>query len=184
MKICILGWGSLVWDPRGLKTTGPWFPDGPMLPIEFARISQDGRLTLVIKQNHQIVPTLYTISSHTILQSAISNLQDREGSPTENNIGCFNFTNNLFSARPANTFLREILIDWNKQKRLDAVIWSDFSPKFQTVTGLPLQIENVISYLEGLSLETKNEALKYISNTPAQIKTGFRQQIEQHFGAK
>lgn len=184
MKIGILGWGSLVWDPRDLKIIGPWYHDGPNLPIEFARISQDGRLTLVIKQNHQIVPTLYAVSSYTNLQSAISNLQEREGSPSESNIGYFDFRNDLFYARPTNNFLREILIDWNNLKRLDAVIWSDFSPRFQNAIGLPLNLENVISYLEGLPIGTKNEALKYITNTPAQIKTSFRQQIEQHFGAK
>jgi len=45
-KIIVLGWGSLIWDPRELKIkNSEWQKDGPNLPIEFARISQDGRLT-------------------------------------------------------------------------------------------------------------------------------------------
>ena len=50
MKIAILGWGSLIWNPDKLdfdKDFG-WDPDGPKLPIEFSRISSNGRLTLII----------------------------------------------------------------------------------------------------------------------------------------
>lgn len=38
-QIAIIGWGSLVWDPRDLPIESPWHDDGPELPIEFARIS-------------------------------------------------------------------------------------------------------------------------------------------------
>jgi hypothetical protein len=48
MNIAILGWGSLVWDQRVLPTESEWNSEGPRLPIEFSRVSQDGRLTLVI----------------------------------------------------------------------------------------------------------------------------------------
>jgi hypothetical protein len=45
MRIACVGWGSLVWDPRDLPVKGAWRPDGPRLPIEFARQSDNGRLT-------------------------------------------------------------------------------------------------------------------------------------------
>ena len=44
MKIAILGWGSLVWDSRQLPHSGEWHTGGPVLPIEFSRVSKDGRL--------------------------------------------------------------------------------------------------------------------------------------------
>ena len=54
MNIAILGWGSLVPDPRGLPIADGWHQAGPVLPIEFSRISKDGQragcLTLVIPQ--------------------------------------------------------------------------------------------------------------------------------------
>lgn len=41
MKIVVLGWGSLIWNPGDLKINSEWQKDGPTLPIEFARVSSD-----------------------------------------------------------------------------------------------------------------------------------------------
>ena len=42
MKIAILGWGSLIKEPCELPIAGEWQKDGPLLWIEFSRISQRG----------------------------------------------------------------------------------------------------------------------------------------------
>ena len=70
MKIGILVWGSLYWDPRNLNTTGEWFFDGPILPIEFSRISGGNRLTLVITPGFDNVTTLFAISGFDRLSAA------------------------------------------------------------------------------------------------------------------
>lgn len=54
MKIAILGWGSLIWDKRNLRLAGEWQVGGPVLPIEFSRVSGYGRLTLVIDPLHGV----------------------------------------------------------------------------------------------------------------------------------
>ncbi len=46
MAIVCLGWGSLVWKPCVLRCKGDWHGYGPELPLEFARVLRDGRLTL------------------------------------------------------------------------------------------------------------------------------------------
>src|ERR1700722_18672522 len=51
VKSVVLAWGSLVWDPRDLQTAGKFVANGPLLPIEFCRISADGRLTLAIDES-------------------------------------------------------------------------------------------------------------------------------------
>ena len=66
MRIAILSWGSLIKTgvARGLQTASDFSEGGPILPIEFSRVSQAGEragcLTLVIdEQNGVNVPTRY-----------------------------------------------------------------------------------------------------------------------------
>ena len=79
MKIACLGWGSLVWDSRGLPVRKPWFMDGPLLPIEFVRQSEGGRITLVIVNNAAHIRSLWALLSVTDLEIAKKELADREG---------------------------------------------------------------------------------------------------------
>ncbi len=51
--------GSLVWDPGVLRIAGASKHDGPSLPVEFARVSRDGRLTLVLNPGAVVVETLW-----------------------------------------------------------------------------------------------------------------------------
>lgn len=182
MKIGILAWGSLIWDPRNLKTTGEWFYDGPLLPIEFARISSGNRLTLVIKEGFDAVVTLYAISTYYTLEGARDNLQSREMTPNIDNIGFIDFENNKWQVRAANEFILPILHLWNEAKGFDAIIWSDFSPRFTNRLHKPFNLENVISFLKQLPAHENAEALEYIRNAPMQIRTRFRKDIESFFG--
>jgi hypothetical protein len=181
MRIAILVWGSLYWDKRNLETTNEWFFDGPVLPIEYARISNGNRLTLVIKPNFDNVTTLYAISAHDTLAAARENLRIREGTENINNTGFIDFTNNTRQVRHSNTFMIDILQQWNEQKNFDAIIWSDFSPRFTDAINQPFTLQNVIAFIDGLPEEEKRSALKYIRNTPQQITTRFRNGIERHF---
>jgi hypothetical protein len=52
MRIAILAWGSLIWNPRYLPLASEWVLGGPVLPIEFARVSADGRLTFGPRWDH------------------------------------------------------------------------------------------------------------------------------------
>ncbi len=55
-RIAILGWGSLLWDKRPDfdEQHDDWQFDGPVLPLEFCRVSSSrgGVLTLVIDPVH------------------------------------------------------------------------------------------------------------------------------------
>src|SRR5947208_12948807 len=63
MKVIILAWGSLVWSPRALAITSGFEPNGPSLPLEFSRVSGDGRLTLVIDERSGVPCKTYTAAS-------------------------------------------------------------------------------------------------------------------------
>lgn len=181
MKIAILAWGSLFWDPRNLEIAGGWFNDGPLLPIEFARISGGNRLTLVIKSGFDSVTTLYSISSHDTLEAARCNLQIRENTPSIDNIGFIDFTNKRNCVRKPNEFILPIIENWNTKKGFDAIMWSDFSPRFTNALDKPFTLENVIEFLDQLPSPDKTEAIKYVRNAPSQINTRYRISIEKYF---
>src|ERR1700693_4595954 len=84
MRVAILGWGSLIPQPEGLLLSENWQPDGPILEIEFSRISGDGRLTLVIDPQGSEVKTYYAESARTELSDAICDLRIRESTSTRN----------------------------------------------------------------------------------------------------
>jgi hypothetical protein len=78
MTIACLGWGSLCWDPQSLPVVGDWHEDGPFLPVEFTRVSSDGRITLVLTDGVQALPVLWAELDATDLDQAISALANRE----------------------------------------------------------------------------------------------------------
>ena len=85
MKIVVLAWGSLVWDPRDLQTVAKFAPNGPLLPVEFCRISADRRLTLAIDETFGDVCTSYSaLSAGESLDAAIDSLRRREGTDARN----------------------------------------------------------------------------------------------------
>ncbi len=99
MRVGILGWGSLIWDPRELPREGVWQEQGPSLPMEFSRVSRDGRLTLVIDPEHgEVVPTLFVLSPRTDIEDAIADLRTREGTNSAN-IGFLNLERNTHRNR-------------------------------------------------------------------------------------
>jgi hypothetical protein len=85
--IACLGWGSLVWDPRELPVQGKWFEDGPLLPIEFARQSEDGRLTLVLVPEYESrVRSLWALFSVGTVAEEQEALRQRESIPEKNKV--------------------------------------------------------------------------------------------------
>jgi len=178
MKIVVLGWGSLIWDPGNLKIKSKWQKDGPILPIEFARISKGGRLTLVIFEEFPSLQVLWNYMDFDDVTKAINNLKERERTPDVNNIGYINLLQE--TQRSKNDNISLIIGDWVKTKQIDAIIWSDFRSNFEDNFGDKFTLENVIKYLDELPLKRKIEAQNYIVNAPEQIQTKFRRDIQKN----
>lgn len=177
MRIAVIGWGSLIWDPRELKTNGEWKKDGPLFPIEFARISNDLRLTLVIRPASKVVKTLYIESAFTELHEAIKNLQKREGCDDPITIGFVNFKDQTRNIKRTPEEIERELIKWNASKKYDAVIWTDLGQNFMKKTSMELTVHNAKRHLAGLKPLEYESAKNYILKTPEQVKTNFRKQI-------
>lgn len=80
-RIAIIGWGSLIWDPKCLSFDRErgWEPRGPVLPLEFSRKSSNGRLTLVLDEVRGVaVGTRVATSDLGNVDLAAKNLASRE----------------------------------------------------------------------------------------------------------
>lgn len=193
MIITILGWGSLIWDPRSLQidtTVGDngWHADGPTLPIEFARISNDGRLTLVIvPDKNELIQTLYAFSKYDDLDEAILDLAVREGCG-KNKIGYYNKQEKKISDNFSNTKFdkqRNEITKWINNKGIDAVIWTNLSPNHKDRLDLDkLTPSDAVNYLKYLSPDIKIKAEEYIRKAPKIIDTPIRKEIEKELDWK
>jgi hypothetical protein len=184
MKIAVLGWGSLIWKPEGLQTTGSFLNDGPTLPIEFCRTSQDGRLTLVIDGTYGApCVTYHAQSSFDALDSAIENLRIREGMATADRVGFVNFItheeNPIIKSKQSAPI--RAISTWAQSRDYDAVIWTALGIKFKETTGVSFSVDAALSYLEGLAAEKQTIALTYIRRAPPEVRTPVRTAVERRW---
>lgn len=177
MKIAILGWGSLIWDQRELLTSDNWQKGGPILPIEFSRISSGGRLTLVIDEQSGVpVKTQYARSGSANLRQAIEDLRKREDT-LKSRIGVVSQTINN------TTTGFDTIKSWATKEKWDAVIWTGLPSNFEDKKDVPFTVENGLVYLSGLVGKEKAEAREYIERAPEEVDTPLRRGIGKKFWA-
>lgn len=171
--IACLGWGSLVWDPRGMPLLSGWFEDGPAVNVEFARQSQDGRITLVLVPDSLTVQSLWAQMDVADLNTAREALRVREGIGPKNagNIGFWSP-----ELEPPSETISD-LREWAGARGIEGVVWTALPPKFDDLEQVP-SVERVIEYLSGLKGEVRNNAERYVRRAPRQIATRYRRQIE------
>jgi hypothetical protein len=171
-KIAVLAWGSLIDNPGTLSSViDGWNPDGPKLPIEFARKSNDGRLTLIIFSNYKNIKekwikTYWSYINTNSTDTAISLLAEREKCSL-NKIRLFHSKNDFASE---DEILKSINV-WALKKEIDVVIWTNLPATFNNED----EILNYISCLRGYVFK---KVYKYIFSTPIQTKTYLREKIE------
>jgi len=180
MNIAYLGWGSLVWNSRGLKVSGLWEKDGPLLPVEFARVSNNKSLTLVLYPEASDMQTLWVRTALNDLKTAIQKLATRERT-SEENIGYVSIHENSSRCNTIPNLLPRI-VSWAKQKELDTVIWTDLASNFKEVTNMEFNEENAVDYLQDLTEEDLNNAEKYVRNAPEQVETNVRKRLKEELG--
>jgi hypothetical protein len=185
MKSAVLAWGSLVWDPRDLQTAAEFAPNGPLLPIEFCRISADGRLTLAIDETFGATCTTYSApSALESLDAAIENLRLREGMPNALEVGFVE----LSSGKQSDIALQRhpeavaTIAAWATSNGYDAAIWTALASNFdQPDKGAePFSVTAAVRYLEGMEGQDAAKfarALAYIRNAPPEVETPVREEV-------
>jgi hypothetical protein len=122
MNIIVLGRGSLIWCRGGLRIKTRWHGDGPSLPIELARISQDDRLTLVIRPGSAEQPTYWAISEFADLKDARQNLKTRERTQSSN---IHHVLRDGTRQGDAPAGIAEPIVAWMCERAdIDAVVWT------------------------------------------------------------
>ena len=180
MKTAVVGWGSLIWDPRELAVASPFNVSGPSLPIEFARVSGKDkaprRLTLVIDDVLGVqCQTFVALSASADLEAARENLRIREGLEHVNGIG--------FAVKSGETSPRAIqrhpkavkaIEAWLAVSDFDAVIWTALANNFAERAGEDFSADAALRFLEALPEDQLPRALEYIHNAPEPVQTPVR----------
>ena len=174
MKIAILGWGSLIWDPRDLPREGPWERPGPWVPLEFSRVSLDCRLTLVIdRASGDDCETCYAVSPRADLDAAVEDLTMRE----ETNRSKIGFVDLESHGTLGCEQTAQVIRAWAREHHFEGVVWTGLQPNFEERTGTPFSVDAAITYLEALPSPARACAFEYIDNAPTQISTPLRRAL-------
>lgn len=178
MVIACLGWGSLIWDPRSLPVCSPWYLDGPLLPIEFARRSSDDRITLVVAQVEHRVRSLWTLLAVPDVDTARSELGRRERVTENLERDIASWTRDRSSDRPEVSGIAR----WATALEIDGVVWTGLPPGMsRSIPAVPTP-ETIIRHLRDLPREKRRTAETYIRNAPAPTDTPYRRLVEKELG--
>ncbi|MGH8924015.1 MAG: hypothetical protein ACRDWA_05140 [Acidimicrobiia bacterium] len=174
MNIAVIAWGSLVWDPGILHLRTRWHGDGPALPLEFARISAGGRLTLVIFPEGETRTTYWAVSKIDKLDHARSNLAEREGT----SVDAIHFHAREPSGHvrtSADAIVTKTVGDWlDSHDGLDAAIWTGLTSNWLSKRGDQFSIDDAVGYLSGLRGSELDAAREYVTRAASQIDTPVR----------
>lgn len=175
MRIAVIGWGSLIWCPGELRIASRWHRNGPLLPVEFSRVSQDGRLTLVIAEGAAAVTTLWALSELDDKEQAADNLRYREGT-TRERIGDVTLEKNSTDR------IHTIIKAWLERMSLEGAVWTSLPPKKPRNHEESLMTAQEASdYIRLLPEDIKGRAEQYVRNTPEQIDTVIRERLRRDF---
>ncbi|MEL6977526.1 MAG: hypothetical protein AAGM38_02460 [Pseudomonadota bacterium] len=188
-RIAVLGWGSLIWDSDGFdaalepgwtggaraapsaEQAGLWACGaGPVLPLEFSRISRKrpGALTLVIDPEAGApCVTAVAISVRRAVDEAAADLARRERAPLSA-IGCW---------APGDAATRSAIADWARAHDCAGVVWTALSSSFAERAGAPFSIEAARRHLQALDDDALRAAALYIERAPRETDTPLRRAL-------
>jgi hypothetical protein len=193
MEIAVIGWGSLIWCPGCLRIKSRWHSDGPALPIEFARISGDKRLTLVIHPGSREQPTpdqrtYWALSEFDHVKDARKNLQAREGAKYLADIHSVTIDGQEEGKVEPDISAR--IREWlTGRQGVLAAIWTGLPSNWpQQRKGKQFTHEDAVMYLRELETERDqvkaayDRAREYITNAPSQVQTPIRKTMREERG--
>lgn len=181
MRVAVIGWGSLVRDEAYIHVND-WHTGGPVIAIEFSRVSRDGRLTLVVDpDNGTYTETWFAQSRRALVEDAIDDLYIRERCTSPRCIGFVRGDTGASRCRSDPTLSGRVNA-WCVQNGFDAAIWTDLPSNFLERTGTPFSLGNAARYLERLDSDTLDLAREYIMKAPTTVQTPLRGHLHSLLG--
>ncbi|WEF34464.1 hypothetical protein [Pseudoduganella chitinolytica] len=176
MKIAVVAWGSLLWKPAPLHLASGWHPGGPLLALEFCRVSEDTpELALALCPGARLCPTYWAWLDTGDLEAARAMLRAREKITPERP--------EWVGTVPAAHHADAATIDaWRRARGIDAAVWTALPPRFRGQDGRVPDAHEVLQWLATRSGDEGAAAQHYIRRTPAHIDTGYRRLIEARLG--
>ena len=178
-RYAVLGWGSLIWDLDNLAphVTGEWMmSSGPLLPMEFSRISPKRKMGLVVCLDAEVGTPCAThaiASRRSSLEQAITDLAARERAPRDM-IGGLCLASGAVQGQAT---IADVVRDWCTRAGWQGAVWTDLRPNFAEHTGAGFALTEARAYLRTLSGENLAEAVRYIQNAPAATDTPLRRAL-------
>lgn len=185
VNIVCIAWGSLIWEPGPLKLASDWQPDGPALPLEFVRDSDDSaELALVLHAPAPPVPTRWARLDAAGLDDAREMLRRREKIRPEYPQWVGSLPDPAPPGLPAKTpaAIVACIADWMATRDVDAVVWTALPAKFAGVSERAPSPHEAAALLAGLQGDERARAEEYVRRVPADIRTLYRGVIEERLG--
>ena len=180
MKIACIAWGSLIWEPGPLKLASGWRPDGPHLPLEFVRDSDDSdELAVVLHPSAPLMPTYWALLDTSSIDAAREMLREREKIRPEYPQWVGTVPDPLERAGDA---VSDTVASWLHARELDAAVWTALPAKFAKVSERAPSAHEAIAFLAGLSGEQREKAESYVRKVPPEIRTLYRTLFEEKLG--
>lgn len=141
-----------------------------MLRVEFARQSDNGRITLVVEPGSPEIRSLWAVMDTDNLDLAKSQLMAREGTKREDWVSAWAFGGPAPNAIPS-------LPGWAAARGVAGAVWTSLPTQFDKKNVTPTA-DQVVNYLVGLEGVKRDEAERYIRRAPRQVDTPNRRRIE------
>jgi hypothetical protein len=165
-------------------------------PRRPARISMDGRLTLVIHEGSAYVQTYYALSGYEMLDASIDNLRKRESTP-KRLIHCLLSSGEVYRGDGENRNVpdgvrREVGTWLARKPELSAAVWTGLESNWKEKrSGKTFSVDDAVIYTRELEQAAKqktgddrrkaeidlNSVREYVRNTPAQVQTAVRKRL-------
>ena len=176
----ILGWGSLIWDLSSLAphVRGEWaMGAGPTLAMEFTRISpkRKGALVVCLDPVHGAGCVTNAIASvRDNIHDVASDLARRERAKQER-IGAVC----LASGQASGTIpeVVEGVRRWCLAEGWAGAVWTGLASNFEDHLGEAFSVPRAICYLQTLTGDSLDEAVRYIESAPAATDTPLRRAL-------